>query len=203
MEGIKDAVLSEFLKNNDRVLICVPAGSPAGQALEEAVTHAGGTPVFWGPDLRWSALLRQAFTGRHKVIAGPPLLLLGLSKLSKQRGTPLFIRNAILVGGCADWIRGSIETGLDCRTWPVSPGVEELPLPRDLQELQDWLLRWSSVIDCRLVKGTYGLEMQIVSIPGKKLPEFPTCAKLDNQPFDSERHIPFYLEYDPENLKNH
>ena len=203
MEAKLDRCLSEFLKNNERVLICCPESSPMGRVIGEAVSRAGGRPVYWEQDLRWSALLRLAFTGRHKVIAGPPLLLLGLSKLSKQRGTPLFIRNAILMGGCAEWIRESVETGLDCQSWQIPDGREADDMPRDLLELQDWLLRWSSVIDCRLVKGTYGLEMQIVSIPGKKLPQFPTCAKLDIQPFDGERHIPFYLAYDPENLKNH
>lgn len=196
------ACLSGFLKTNDRLLICFPETSPAGKALMDAVSRAGGTGIFWGPDFRWDALLRLAFTGRLKIIAGPPLLLLGLSKLSKQRGTPLFVRNAVLIGDCADWIRESIEQGLDCITWHIPTDKEET-LPQDLWDLQDWLLHWSSVIDCRLVKGTYGLEMQIVSIPGKKLPEFPTCAKLDIQPFDGGRHIPFYLEYDPENLKNH
>lgn len=202
-----DAYLSEFLRRKERVLICFPGDSEMGDLLAERVAAHGGIPVFWEGDIRWSALLRLAFTGRHKAIAGPPQLLLGLSKLSKQRGTPLYVRNAILVGESAGWICESIERGLDCKVRQLPRGNGQEALPRELEALQDRLLHWSSVIDCRLVKGTYGLEMQIVSIPGKKLPDFPTCAKLDMQPFDPERHIPFYLAYDPKNpgiyMENH
>lgn len=200
-----DQCLSKFLKSKERVLIC--CGSGSGRILAECVAARGGIPAFWGEDLRWSTLLRLAFVDRYKVVAGPPQLILGLSKLSKQRGTPLYIRNAILTEECPDWVRESIEGSLDCRTWSVSAG-EILPeTAPDLLALNNDLLHWSSVLDCRLVKGTYGLEMQIVSFPGKKLPDFPTCAKLDIQPWDPERHIPFYLAYDPKNpgiyLNNH
>ena len=198
--------LSKFLRSRDRVLICSERGG-SGRVLAECVRDHGGEPVFWGDDVRWNTLLKMAFTQRYRVMAGPPQLLLSLSKLSKQLGTPLYIRNVILTEDCPDWVRESIEKSLDCKTWSVSAGEIPMVSAPDLMDFKLDLLRWSSVIDCRIVKGTYGLEMQIISIPGKKLPKFPTCAKLDIQPFDPERHIPFYLVYDPKkpgmNLENH
>lgn len=206
MEERIEQAISQFLKNNQRVLICCGPESEPGSGIAASAARHGGVGVFW-EDIRWGSLLREAFVARHSAIAGPPQLLLGLSKLSKQRGTPLFIRDAILTESCAGWVRESIERGLDCRTWVISEGDGCVGLPTDLQQLQNHLLHWSSVLDCRLVKGSYGLEIQAVVFPGKKLPKFPSCAKLDVQPWDSERHIPFYLAYDPKNpgiyMENH
>lgn len=203
---IRDA-LAAFLKKNDRVLICCSETSRTGETMQAAVSGYGGIPIFWTEDFRWGSLLRKAFTGRHRVVAGPPMLLLGLSKLSKQLGTPLYIRNAILLGECPQWIRESIELGLDCKTWTIPAEFTRQDLVEELWELKSQILHWSSVLDCRIIKGTYGLEMQIVCFPGKKLPQFPTCAKLDVQPYDRERHIPFYIAYHPKNpgiyLENH
>lgn len=199
MRELLDRTLPQFLKNNDRVLICCSRESELGRQLATAVSDHRGVPAFWEEDARWSSLLRMGFTGRYRVIAGPPHLLLGLSKLSKHRRTPLYIRNAILTEGCPAWVRESIERGLDCKIWSLSETDEYALSQTDLNQLQRHLLHWSSVLDCRLVRGSYGLEIQAVVFPGKKLPEFPTCAKLDIQPWDPERHVPFYLAYD---LKN-
>lgn len=194
-----NSTLCQFLKTKDRVLICCPRESEMGMLLADSVSAHRGVTAFWDGDLRWSSLLRLCFTERYRVIAGPPHLLLGLSKLSKQRRTPLYIRNAILTEGCPTWVRESIERGLDCRTWAISDAAEYALAQPEMNQLQRHLLHWSSVLDCRLIRGSYGLEIQVVAFPGIKLPEFPTCAKLDIQPWDPERHVPFYLAYD---LKN-
>lgn len=119
-----------FLRRNERVLICLPSkgdGSLA-QLLEEVVTNAGGIPILWGPDYRWKGLLRQAFESRATVIVGPPLMVLGLTKLARASGTPLFIRNVLTAGGpCLEWMEDGIHRGLDCQTWGCfNPGSEEL-----------------------------------------------------------------------------
>ena len=199
METKTKEALACFLKHNDRVLICCSRKSPNGIAMERAVSEYGGIPMFWFEDYRWSALLRRVFTGRHRVLAGPPMLLLGLSKLSKQLGTPLNIRHVLLIGPCEDWVRNAIEQGLDCKIWPIPLDHPRLSQEDELRELKLQILRWSSVLDCRIVKGTYGLEIQAVIFPGKKLPQFPTCAKLDAQPYNRERHIPYYIAYHPKN----
>lgn len=203
MDAKLGETLSQFLKSKGRILICHCENSPIGKSLAQAALSRGGIPVFWKGDLRWSNLLRLAFTERIGVIAGPPMLLLGLSKLSRQRQTPLFIRNAIVTQPCAAWILEAIERGLDCRCWSVAMEEESFTLSEDLLALRDHLLRWSSVLDCWLVKGSYGLEMNVIIFPGKKLPDFPTCAKLDARAFDAERHTPFYLAFDLRNPMNH
>lgn len=63
-----------------------------------------------------------------------------------------------------------------------------LPLGQELQS-------WTSILDCQLKKGTYGLEMDIVAFQGEKLPKLPTAAKLKLQYLDIERDEPFF--YDP------
>lgn len=199
--------LSGFLKIHDKVLICCSQHSPTGKRMKAIISSCGAVPVFWTEDYRWGSLLRLAFTGRHRVIAGPPMLMLGLSKLSKQLGIPLYVRNVVLIGECDEWIRDAIAAGLDCRVWSVPGEFPRGDLPQDVRDLKTEILRWSSVLDCRIVKGSYGLEMQVVSFPGKKLPRFPTCAKLEIQPYNREAHIPFYIAYNSKNpgsyLKNH
>ena len=46
---------------------------------------------------------------------GPPLILLGLSKLKRQSGTPLYIRRVITAAyPCLDWMIDGIVRGYDC-----------------------------------------------------------------------------------------
>lgn len=61
----------------------------------------------------------------------------------------------------------------------------------ELLNLGQTLQSWSSVLDCRLEKGSYGLEMEIIVFPGEKLPELPSCAKRVIRPWDPERDVPF------------
>ena len=65
----------------------------------------------------------------------------------------------------------------------------------DLLELGKMLQNWSSVLDCRLQKGQYGLELEIVALPGGRLPKLPSAAKRTIRIYDPEKDEP--LPYDP------
>lgn len=65
----------------------------------------------------------------------------------------------------------------------------------DLFKLGKTLQSWNSVLDCRLRKSIYGLEMEIVTLPGGRLPKLPSAAKQLIRVFDPETDEP--LPYDP------
>ena len=48
----------------------------------------------------------------------------------------------------------------------------------DLYKLAQYLLAWTSVLDCYLEKSEAGLVIELVTFPGEKLPKLPTAAKL-------------------------
>lgn len=65
----------------------------------------------------------------------------------------------------------------------------------DLLALGEELQNWNSVLDCRLQKGRYGLEIEIVTLTDAVLPPLPSAAKLQIRLFDPETEEP--LPYDP------
>ena len=65
----------------------------------------------------------------------------------------------------------------------------------DLQSLGKMLHSWNSVLDCRLCKGAYGLELELVVLPGGRLPKLPSVAKQCIRVFDPEVDEP--ILYDP------
>lgn len=267
--------LQTFLKKGERVLICFldqQEGS-IGWLMEQAVLQCNAVPVAWGPDHRWKSLLQQAFYSRASTIIGLPLIILGLTKLKKYNGIPLYIRHVVMAGyPCLDWMIDGIVSGLDCKTlgcfslsttgvvvgfscgksravhirdsvygvdivndagMPVSPGeVGEIVLyPKDRPELRhamgeqarlvtapcpcgcrshrlmgmspgkdididllnlgQQLQSWTSVLDCRLNKGEYGLELEMIVFPGEKLPRLPSAAKQVIRPWDPKHDEPF------------
>lgn len=117
--------MGQFLRRGDRVLICFPADGEAtlGNLFAKAAEKCGAHVVVCGPDYRWKTLLRQAFVSRASTIIAPPLVTLGLAKLARAKGTPLYVRNVVTAGyPCADWmIDGMIDT-LDCKTWGCLDG---------------------------------------------------------------------------------
>lgn len=267
--------LGKFLKRKERVLICFLEHREGNLSwiMEQAVLRCGAVPVMWGDDHRWKTLLRLAFSTRASTIVGPPLVILGLTKLKKANGTPLFIRNAITAEyPCLDWMIDGIIRGFDCRTWgcfsletsgvvagfscgqsrgvhlrdeeyaieiigpeggvlPAGEEGEMLLIPKadpelrlnmgetarletalcrcgctaprlmnmtpgktvdpDLETLGQYLQSWTSVLDCRLEKGEYGLEIEIIMFSGEKLPKLPSAAKLIIRPWDPEHDEPF------------
>lgn len=121
--------LSSFLKERDKVLILLPdQAATVGPLMKEAVIRCGAVPQFLGEDYRWITILKTAFISRCDCIIGQPLTLLGLAKVAKHMGTPLFARN-VLVGGypSKEWMIKGIEHGLDCRVWGCyDPGLSAM-----------------------------------------------------------------------------
>lgn len=112
--------LGQFVRANEQVLICYPNSGRLsfGNILEQAVVRCGGTPMFWGEDLRWKALLRLAFSTHIETILGPPFVVLGLMKIARATSTPLYIRNVMLAGyPYSSWLVEGIKRGLDCKIW--------------------------------------------------------------------------------------
>lgn len=109
--------LHHFIRKQERVLICFLEHKPGNISwlMEQAVRRCGAEPVIWGPDHKWKTLLQQAFFSKATAIIGPPLILLGLAKLKKQSGTPLYIRRCITAAyPCLDWMIDGIVRGYDC-----------------------------------------------------------------------------------------
>lgn len=121
--------LGRFLKRRDKVLILFPE-NPAtiGSLMKEAVTRCNAVPQFLGEDQRWLTMLKTAFVDRCDAIIGPPLTLLGLAKVAKHMGTPLFARNVLLAGyPSMEWMIEGIQQGLDCRVWGCyDPGISAM-----------------------------------------------------------------------------
>lgn len=111
--------LGMFLKRRDKVLILFEEKEAAiGAMMRDAVVRCEGVPMFLGSDQRWLAILKTAFITKCDAIIGPPLTMLGLAKLAKYRGTPLFARNVLVAGyPSVDWMIEGIQQGLDCRVW--------------------------------------------------------------------------------------
>ena len=121
--------LRQFLRRRDKVLICFPDEPAAvGGMFKEAVLRCDAEPLFLEGDNRWFTLLKTAFMSRCDAMIGFPLTMLGLAKLAKHYGTPLFARN-VLIGGypSSEWMVRGIETGLDCRVWGCyDPGLSAM-----------------------------------------------------------------------------
>lgn len=112
--------MARFVRRQERVLLCFANRGQAsmGGLLEQALRRLEAIPLFWGPDYRWKALLKQAFFSRATAIIGTPLIVLGLAKMAKATETPLYIRNVLLAGyPCREWMLEGIQRGLDCRIW--------------------------------------------------------------------------------------
>lgn len=121
--------MSQFLKKRDKVLILFPnAPATVGSLIREAVIRCGAVPQFLEEDHRWLTILKTAFVTRSDCIIGPPLTLLGLAKVARHMGAPLFARN-VLIGGypSKQWMIDSIAQGLDCRVWGCyDPGLSAM-----------------------------------------------------------------------------
>lgn len=121
--------MARFLKPRDKVLICFYDNSSiVGGIIHDAVARCGAVPQFLGEDQRWLTMLKTAFMTRSDAIVGPPLTMLGLAKVAKHMGTPLFARN-VLIGGypSKNWMVEGIEQGLDCRVWGCyDPGLSAM-----------------------------------------------------------------------------
>lgn len=268
--------LGKFLKPRECVMLAFREHKEGNISwlMEQAALRIDVEPVIWGPDHRWSTLLRQAYFSRVSAVIGSPMVILGLMKLKRNNNTPLPIRKVVTSGyPCPQWMIDGIVKGLDCElggcfgigesgivagfacghSWGVHlrqdvfsaeiVDAEGNPLPkdqrgeivlyprqarelrlslgdsgriasakcgcgsdsirlldmelgsnidRDLYTLGQDLLLWTSILDCRIRKGEYGLELEIVCFAGEKLPKFPTAAKLVVRAFDPKTDEPFW-----------
>ena len=184
-------LIREQFHPKQAVLVCFPDEDLTNWAVG-LLKDAGCIPVVFGEDLRWKAMIAQAFANRTAAVIGDPMLVLGLSKLSRACGMPLKIRSAVLVGRAwGKWLTEGVSMGLDCNIIPVV--LEEDGRSDDLRSLEEHLLSWTSVLDCRLRKGLFGLEMEIITFEGEKIPKIPSCAKLVMRSWSPEGDIPMIL----------
>lgn len=75
----------------------------------------------------------------------------------------------------------------------IVPGRTEADA--DLRKLGNALQSWNSVLDCRIGRSPHGLELELITLPGGRLPELPTVAKQVIRPLNPETDAPFF--YDP------
>lgn len=193
--GLDFSSLPDFLKQKERVLICLPNGEEA-DLVAKAITDAGCIPVLAGDDLRWMSLLRRCFAEGIRVVAGHCDCVLGLAKMATVLKTPLRVRNVVITHGyCPDWMVNSIEMRLDCRVLNLShhPYSQE-PV---LLELYRELLTWTSVLDVRMNRSVQGLELDMVYFAGEKMPRLPCVARQVVRPLDPNSDSPFFLENFP------
>lgn len=54
---------------------------------------------------------------------------------------------------------------------------------------------WNSILDCRIFKSRYGIELELVVFPGEQLPKLPECARLVVRAWNPESDEPFPHAY--------
>lgn len=258
-----------FIKPKETVLICFTRNNPneIGALFGEAVIRRGAVPVFWEKDFRWKTLLRQAFSNRVTTVIGPPMVVLGLSKIARFNGTPLYVRNLVTAGyPCLEWMVEGIAKGFDCDVCgcftpggrivsgfvdkkqkgariredlygveienPNDQGIGDMILyskqdptirypvgekakletisdgdtdcvyltnlqPGEASDLEldaitQNLINWTSVLDCRVRRGHYGLELELIVFPGEKLPKLPSAARQVVRSWNPDKDEPIY-----------
>ena len=62
----------------------------------------------------------------------------------------------------------------------------------ELDAITQSLINWTSVLDCRVRRSTYGVELELVVFPGEKLPKLPSAARQIVRPWDPDKDEPFY-----------
>lgn len=183
--------IRHHLRPKQTVMICVPDRTMQ-QRIVAFAESCGAICLTGGTDLRWKTLIRLAFSQRVQTIIGDPRLILGFAKLSRASGIPLKIRHAVLVGPpCSDALQTVMKHSLDCRITSIACPVDHQD--RTLAELEEQLLAWTSVLDCKLHRGACGLEISVITFAGEQLPKLPSCAKLLLRPWEPEEDIPFCL----------
>ena len=268
--------LKKFLRPGEKFMLCFDNLEPnsIGDLLAKAAQQIGASVVI-PEDLRWKTLLKLAFRSRACAISAPPFVVLGLTKLAKHTGTPLYFRNVVTVGyRCSNWIIEGIQKGLDCQVWGcLGPGsgalvsgfsCNQAPVlhlrddlfdfeiqdsdgnilpdgesgyvvitPKDASQLRYHtaecarmvhipckcgctsallmdmysgkdvneyeerlgreLMLWTSVLDCRFRKGPQGMIIELVTIPGEKLPELPDCGGRSVRNWNPDHDVPFWF----------
>ena len=60
----------------------------------------------------------------------------------------------------------------------------------DLDSLAQHLMSWTSILDCHVKRGQFGLEIEIICFQGEKLPQLPSAARLVIRPWDPQTDTP-------------
>lgn len=63
-----------------------------------------------------------------------------------------------------------------------------------INQLEERLLSWSSVLDYRVEQTESGIHLELVVFPGEKLPKLPSCAKLIVRNWNPQEDIPFFIK---------
>ena len=87
----------------------------------------------------------------------------------------------------------SYSVRLQARHSSVDPTILENVADSAEETLEEHLLCWTSVLDCALHKGSFGLEIHLLTFAGEKIPRIPTCARLVMRPWAPEGDIPMIL----------
>lgn len=188
------STLKSALKPGKTVLLYESLPKEDLSLLRDALHATGHRLLIAESGCTWKQLLRLAFTGRASVLVAPAAVILGISKLAVNSGMPLKIRNALITAGPSDeWMCRSIADRLDCSITDMTPFLTNAGCYEadELESLRRDLLESSAVIDCRLAKGKYGLELDMVTYPGLKAPILPTLARKNVHTWNAEKDVPF------------
>ena len=60
----------------------------------------------------------------------------------------------------------------------------------ELDALANHLMSWTSILDCHVKRGEFGLEIEIICFQGEKLPQLPSAARLVIRPWDPQTDTP-------------
>lgn len=92
--------------------------------------------------------------------------------------------------------RGRLVGGT-CPCGCSSPRVVELLSGTDVDSYEEQLGRelmsWTSVLDCRFRRGRHGLEIELVTFPGEKLPELPECGGRAIRSWNPDKDVPYWF----------
>ena len=181
-------VLRAFLRPQERVLICDAAPS----TLEAGIMAAelGADVVPGNGRHTWQDLLRQAFAQWVTVLIGQPKVILALAKIARVTGTPLPVRHVVLLGTTKQpWLLKGIRDCLDAQIH-----ICNLPAPEEedslVQQLDEMLLSWASVLDYHVQRTEAGLRLEIVIFSGHPLPKLPSGAHVTVRPWNPGKDTP-------------
>ena len=84
-----------------------------------------------------------------------------------------------------------------CACGCTNPLLMDMYSGEDVDEYEEQLGRelmlWTSVLDCRFRHGRHGLEIELVMIPGEKLPPLPECGGRVIRNWNPDKDIPYWF----------
>ena len=84
-----------------------------------------------------------------------------------------------------------------CKCGCTSALMMDMYSGEDVDEYEEQLGRelmlWTSVLDCRFRRGLHGLEIELVMIPGEKLPPLPECGGRAIRNWNPEKDVPYWF----------